>query len=71
MSAYEKILLNETNWTSESGDDYMDPREMEQLIIEALVACRIYSEDVKMIAAEKASAICHCGRRKIHRWIEE
>src|SRR5262245_43461207 len=71
MSAYEKILHNETNRTSDSGDDCMATREMDQLIIEALVACRIYSEDVKMITAEKASAICHCGRRKIYHWIEE
>src|SRR5215510_11568636 len=71
MSAHGKILLYETNRTSESGVDYMDIREMDQLIIEALVACRIYGEDVKMIAAEKAAIICHCSRRKIYRWIEE
>src|SRR5262245_29537545 len=70
MSAHGKILLYETNRTSESGDYDMATRKMDQLIIEALVVCRIYGEDVKMIADEKAATLCHCGRRKIYRWIE-
>jgi len=70
-SAHGTILLYETNRTSDSGDDYMDTRKMDQLIIEALVVCRIYGEDVKMIADEKAATLRHCGRRKIYRWIEE
>jgi hypothetical protein len=71
MSAHGTILLYETNRTSESGVDDMDTREMDQLIIEALVACRIYGEDVKMIAAEKAASTCDCNRRKIYRCIED
>ena len=71
MIAHWTILLYETNRVSDCGDDYMATREMEQLIIEALVVCRIYGEDVKMIADEKAANLCHCGRRKIYRWIEE
>jgi len=49
----------------------MATREMDQLIIEAMVACRIYGEDVKMIAAEKAGAVRRCSRRKIYCWIVE
>ena len=71
MSAHGKIMFNDTNRTSDSGADHMATREMDQLIIEALVACRIYGEDVKMIAAEKAASICDCSRRKIYHWIEE
>jgi len=44
---------------------------MDQLIIESLVARRIYGEDVKMIAAEKAASTCDCNRRRIYRWIED
>ena len=71
MSAHGTIPLYETNRTSESGVDGMDTREMDQLIIEALVACRIYGEDVKMIAAEKAASTCDCSRSKIYRWISD
>jgi hypothetical protein len=71
MSARVTSLLYETNWTSESGVDALATREMDQLSIEALAACRICGEDVKMIGAEKAATLCHCSRRKIYRWIEE
>jgi len=71
MSAHGTIMHYKLNRTSDSGDDYMATRKMDQLIIEALVVCRIYGEDVKMIADEKAANLCHCGRRKIYRWIEE
>ncbi len=71
MSAYMTSLLYETNQSSDSEFDALATREMDQLNIEALAACRICGEDVKMIAAEKAATICHCSRRKIYRWIEE
>lgn len=71
MSAHGTILLYETNRTSESEDDYMATHEMDQLTIEALVVCRIYGEDVKMIAAEKSASRRHSSRRKIYRRIEE
>jgi hypothetical protein len=71
MSAHGTSLLYETNQTSDSGVDDLATREMDQLNLEALAACRICGEDVKMIAAEKAATICHCSRRKIYRWIEE
>jgi hypothetical protein len=44
---------------------------MDQSNIEAPAACRTCGENVKMIAAEKAAAICRCSRRKIYRCIEE
>ena len=71
MVAHGTILHYKTNRTSDSGDYYMAARKMDQLIIEALVVCRIYGEDVKMIADEKAATLRHCSRRKIYRWIEE
>ncbi|HJZ80382.1 MAG TPA: hypothetical protein VKD91_08550 [Pyrinomonadaceae bacterium] len=71
MSAHRMSPLYETNWKSESRVDALVTCEMDQLSIEALAACQICGEDVKMIAAEKAAAICHCSRRKIYRWIEE
>jgi len=71
MSAHGTSPLYETDQTSDSGVDALATRKMDQLIIEAPAACRICGDDVKMIAAEKAAAICHCSRRKIYRWIEE
>jgi hypothetical protein len=65
MSAHGSSLLYETNRTSDSGVDALATREMDQLNTEAPASCRICGEDVKMIAAEKAAAICHCSRRKI------
>ena len=71
MSARGKSLLYKTNLMSDSGVDALATRELDQLNMEALKACRICGEDVKMISAEKAATICHCSRRKIYRWIEE
>src|SRR5262245_30026080 len=71
MIAHWTILLYETNRVSDCGDDYMATREMEQLIIEALVVCRFTGEDGKMIAAAKAATIRHSSRRKIYGWVEE
>jgi hypothetical protein len=56
---------------NDSGVDALATCELDQLNIEALTACRICGEDVKMISAKKAAIICHCSRRKIYRWIEE
>jgi hypothetical protein len=71
MSAHGTSLLYETNQTSDSGVDALATREMDQLNIETLSACRVCGDGVKMIAAEKAAALCQCSRRKIYRWIEE
>jgi hypothetical protein len=71
MGAQGANLRYETNRLSDSEADALATREMDQLNIEAPAACRICGEDVKMISAEKAAAICHCSRRKIYRWIEE
>jgi hypothetical protein len=71
MSAHGTSPHYETNRTSDSGVDALPTREMDQSNIEAPAACRICGEEVKMIAAEKAAAICRCSRRKIYRWIEE
>jgi hypothetical protein len=71
MSARGTSLLYKTNLMNDSEVDILATRELDQLNIEAVTACKICGEDVKMIAAEKAAAICHCSRRKIYRWIEE
>jgi hypothetical protein len=71
MSARGTRRRYETKRTSDSGVDALATREMDQLYIEDLAACRICGEDVKMITAEKAATICRCSRRKIYRWIEE
>src|SRR5215468_10738297 len=71
MSARRTSLLYKTNLMSDSEVDALATREMDQFNTEALAACRICGEDVKMIAAEKAATICHCSRRKIYRWVEE
>jgi len=64
-------LLYDTNRTCDSVVDALATNEMDQLNIEALAACLICGEDVKMIAVEKASTVCHCSRRKIYRWIND
>jgi hypothetical protein len=33
--------------------------------------CLICRDEVTMIEAEKAAAICQCSRRRIYRWIED
>jgi len=74
MSANWKSLHYETNRISEISDhgvDALATHKMDQLNMEAQTTCRICGENVKMIAAEKAATLCHCGRRKIYRWIEE
>jgi hypothetical protein len=71
MSARGTSLLYKTNLMNDYEVDVLATRELDQLHIEAVTACKICGEDVKMIAAEKAAAICHCSRRKIYRWIEE
>ena len=71
MRARVTRILYETNEKSGIGVDALATCEIDQLNVEVLAACRICGEDVKMIAAEKAATLCHCGRRKIYRWIEE
>ena len=71
MRARVTRMLYETNRTNGFGVDALATREIDQLNVEVLAACRICGEDVKMIAAEKAATVCHCSRRKIYRWIEE
>jgi hypothetical protein len=71
MSVRRTTLLYETNRNSDSVVDALATREMDPLNIEAPMVCLICGEEVKMIAAEKAAAVCQCSRRKIYRWIEE
>src|SRR5262245_60711705 len=71
MSARGTRRLYKTKRTNDLGVDALATRKMDQLTIEDQAACRICGEDVNMIAAEKAAAICRCSRRKIYRWIEE
>ncbi len=71
MTAGPTNQPDETNRMSDSGVDAAAVREMRQLHVEVPTVCLICREEVKMIAAEKAAAICQCSRRKIYRWIEE
>ncbi len=71
MTAYSTSRLYETNQMSNSAADALATREMSRSRVEASTACLICREEVKMIVAEKAAAICQCSRRKIYRWIEE
>jgi excisionase family DNA binding protein len=56
---------------SDSGIDAAAVREMQRLQVEVPMVCLICREEVKMIAAETAAAVCQCSRRKIYRWIED
>jgi hypothetical protein len=71
MASYQTNLLYETNLMSNPGMDIMGASEISQSYDEDPTECLTCGEEVKMIAAEKAAAICQCSRRRIYRWIEE
>jgi hypothetical protein len=71
MASYQTNLLYETNLMTNPGMDIMANSEIPESYNEVPTECLICREEVKMIAAERAAAICKCSRRKIYRWIEE
>jgi hypothetical protein len=71
MASYQTNLLYETNLMTRPGVDIMGDSEIPPSYDEVPTECVICGEEVKMIAAEVAAAVCKCSRRKIYRWIEE
>jgi hypothetical protein len=71
MAPYQTNLLYETNLMTRPGVDIMGACEIPQSYDEVPTERLICGEEVKMIAAEIAAAVCKCSRRKTYRWIEE
>ena len=71
MASYQTNLLYETNQMSRSNIETLRDGEIFTSRNEVPTVCPDCDEGVKMIAAEKAAAVCRCSRRKIYRWIEE